>query len=1068
MRKFLISLVVLFLGNFLFAAPVSIQTAEKVAKNWYYDKGNLTKSEISVTNNFIESSDKGNVFYIFNFKPNGFVIVSAEDATVPILGYSFEGQYTAANHPIQFDEWMNNYKEQIIYAREHITKAPRQNADQWNNLIIEPQYFVKGAKEKAVSPFITTTWAQENISASTPVIYNTQCPTIGSTHCLVGCAAVAMGQIMKYYNHPTQGVGSHSYYDTAGCAQTVSANFGTTTYDWTNMPNSLSSSTTTQRNAVGTLLFHCGVAVNMRYGTSASGAYVPSPVYALKTYFSYNENLGIIYKSSYADTVWARIMRTELDSSRPVLYSGQGSGGHAFVMDGYSTNTYFHFNWGWEGSENGYFYLNDLTPASYNFNSNQGAIILIKPAVPTPDIAVSPDTLRFTWTGSKKSLLSPSTKGITDTLIYDTGTPGGVLGVSANWGLALRFSPEIYPCTLKSVIWYPYKKDTSCEAHIWDASGAGGAPGSNLVTAFTYTPAVSNAWDKKDLPTPVAIDAGDFWVGWMQKAGNIFGNIANVPANTGRSFYYSGTWQVIDVAHFGTTADLMIRAVVTSGSYDTVRTLVVSNPGTATLNISNITVSDSWITAVTPTVFNVSAKGTQNVTVTVTKDGLSTGYHYGHLTITSNDPDESPTTVPVKFYIPSSTPDIAVTQDTLRFTWDDSGKKALSYSCPPKEAYVDNKSVLTKNNVCLSGKTENKKFAPSIKVAESSNQSPLTFSYLDSKATLDTLIYDNGTTTSTWAWVPGTRMGTRMTPTGACKVIAIQAYCPKAETYKIGLYNWTGSTPGSQLLETGTISATAAGWNTTDISSSNINVTTDFVASFNPVDTVGRIGANETDNQRAWDYDGSSWSLFPNNTYFIRAIVSYGGGSSIHDTLQTMTVRNDGGGDLNVTNITKSQSWITSVSPTSFTVPAGSSQNVTVIVNKTGLSNGTHLGNLTITSDDPDESSYVEPVKFVVVHLGVEENQNFSFNLSQNYPNPANSETQIEYALPNATKVTLKIYDATGRPVRTLLQEEQAAGKYKAFWNGKDDKGNKLGNGIYFYRLETDKSVTTKKLTLLK
>ncbi|MDD5530649.1 MAG: C10 family peptidase [bacterium] len=1067
MRKFLISLVVLFSGNFLFASPVSIQTAEKVAKNWYYDKGNITKSEISVTNNFVESNAKGNVFYIFNFNPGGFVIVSAEDATVPVLGYSFEGQYTTNNHPIQFDEWMNNYKEQIIYAREHITKAPRQNADQWNKLTIEPQYFVKGSKGKAVSPFITTTWAQENISASTPVIYNTQCPTIGSTRCLVGCAAVSMGQIMKYYNHPTTGTGSHSYSD-PGCGQTVSADFGATTYDWTNMPNSLTSSTTTQKNAVGTLLFHCGVAVDMKYGTTASGATVPSPVYALKTYFSYNENLGIIYKSDYVDTAWARIMRTELDNGRPVLYSGQGTGGHAFVMDGYSTNTYFHFNWGWEGYENGYFYLTDLTPASYNFNTYQGAIIGIKPAVPTPDIAISPDTLRFTWTGSKNSILSPSTKGITDTLYYDNGTPGAALGVSANWGMATRFTPEAYPCTLKSILWFPRKADTSCEVHIWDASGTGGTPVNNLTTAFTYTPTDSNVWNKKNLPTPVAIDGGDFWVGWMQRTGNVFWNAINFPAVAGRSYYYSGTWRPIDVAQFGTTADLMIRAIVTSGSYDTIRTLIVSNPGTATLNVTSITGSDSWITSITPTSFSVNAKGTQNVTVKVTKGSLSSGYHSGHLTITSNDPDESPLNVPIKFYVPSMTPDITVTPDTLRFTWDDSGKKALLSSCPPKEAYADNKSVLTKNNACLSNRNKNKKLAP-LMVVEQTEQSPLTFLSSGPKTILDTLIYDSGALNATMSWEAGTRMACRMSPTGPCKIMAVQIFCGQAQSYKVGLYNWTSGAPGSQLLETGTVSSTGLGWKTTDVSSSNINVTGDFVASFNMLDGTANLGIDTLScNGRGWDCYLSTWGPQVNVTYFIRTIVSYSGGSSTHDTLATMTVRNDGGGDLNVTNITKGQTWITSVSPTSFTVPGGGSQNVTVIVNKTGLGNGTHIGTLTIASNDPDEASCVEPVKFVVAHLGVEENQTFSFNLSQNYPNPANSETQIEYALPNTTRVTLKIYDATGRPVRTLIQEEQTAGKYKTFWNGRDDKGNKLGNGIYFYRLETNKSITTKKLTLLK
>lgn len=1046
MKNFLISLGALLFGSTLFSAPVSVETAKKVAENWYYEKGKVENKGISIENYLTEYKGKEVVFYVFNIKPLGYVIVSADDIVPPVLGYSIEGRYNATNHPPQMDEFLDCFKEQIVYAKRNNITPYNYVVREWNRLNVEEYKFVKLGGSKDVAALLTTTWAQNNIYGSTPVIYNSLCPTISSTNCLTGCVATTMGQIMNYHEHPTTGVGSHSYYDD-GCAQTLSANFGATTYDWANMPTTLQGgSTTTQRNAVGTLLFHCGVAVEMHYGTSASSATNTAAASAFINYFAYDNGLAFAYKASYADTTWARMMKTELDSSRPIFYWGSGTGGHAFVMDGYSGN-YFHFNWGWEGDYNGNFLLTDLTPGSYNFTNNQGALFRIKPSVPTPDISTSPDTLRFTWTPPKKNILSPSNKGMTDTIYYDDGIAEAAVCMSVGGGAAVRFTPEIYPCTLKSIIWYPYLKDTSCEAHVWDDDGGSGVPGTSL-TAFTYTPGVNWTWEKKDLASSIVVDAGDFWVGWIQPAGNIFYNGYDTTSpHLGRTYSYAGTWSAT------TNGDLLIRAIVTSGSYDTTRTLIVSNVGSATLNVSNITGSETWITSISPTSFSVGAHSSQNVTVVVTKDGLGYGYHNASLSITSNDPDENPKIVPVKFYVtPPGIADIAVTEDTIRFVWDDSGKKTIS--TPSKGVYG---SLTCKVS-------ETKKSTPLMVVK---NQPEMTFLSLSSKDVLDTLIYDNGTPDKTYYWGAGAGMGARMSPSQACKIMAIQIFCGKAETYKVGIYNWTGSAPGSQLLETGNISSSGQGWNTTDVSASNINVAGDFVASFNMLDADANLGVGNSDNGRAWDFNGSNWTPW-NETYFVRAIVSYGGGGGAHDTIQTMTVRNDGGADLHVSNITKDQTWITSVSPTSFTVTPASSQNVTVIVNRTGLGNGTHLGSLTIASDDPDEASYVEPVRFLIMNVGVEENQKIPFSLSQNYPNPARSRANIEYALPEATNVTLKIYDMTGRPIRTLITGTQKAGQHKVSWDGRDDKGNETSNGIYFYRLETTTSTVTKKLTLMK
>jgi len=209
--------------------------------------------------------------------------------------------------------------------------------------------------------------------------YNASCPADAAGpdgHVWAGCVATAMAQVMKYHNYPTTGTGSHSYsHPTYG---TLSANFGETTYNWASMPDSLSD----YNSDVAKLLYHIGVSVDMDYAPDGSGAYMSDAAYALETYFKYSNSLSYVWKSSYSTDEWTTILRTEIDNKRPILYSGHGTGGHAFVCDGYSGSDYFHFNWGWGGSEDNYFYLNDLTPGSYDFTDSQGAVIGIRPPLP--------------------------------------------------------------------------------------------------------------------------------------------------------------------------------------------------------------------------------------------------------------------------------------------------------------------------------------------------------------------------------------------------------------------------------------------------------------------------------------------------------------------------------------------------------------------------------------------------------------------------------------------------------------------------------------------------------------
>jgi hypothetical protein len=186
-----------------------------------------------------------------------------------------------------------------------------------------------------------------------------------------------MGQIMKYHAHPAQGTGSYSYTHADYGLQSV--NFANSSYNWAAMPNSINSS----NSAIANLLYDCAVSVDMDFGTDGSGAPSLSAVGAFVNYFNYSSSAQMIMKSNYTDADWKTAIVAELDASRPVYYRGEDSGntaGHAFVCDGYQGTEYFHFNFGWSGSYDGYFYLSSLSPSSYNFTFDQGAIIGITPS----------------------------------------------------------------------------------------------------------------------------------------------------------------------------------------------------------------------------------------------------------------------------------------------------------------------------------------------------------------------------------------------------------------------------------------------------------------------------------------------------------------------------------------------------------------------------------------------------------------------------------------------------------------------------------------------------------------
>ncbi len=198
------------------------------------------------------------------------------------------------------------------------------------------------SQSKGVDPLLTTYWAQA-------CYYNDSCPEDpnGSCgHARAGCGATAMAQILKFFNFPENGIGFHSFYHpTYG---NISANFENTYYDWPTMPNVLNvSSLPDEISAVATLMFHCGVAVEMDYAYNASYSGTTSIRNAFPDFFGYASTAQLLNKSHFTDSVWKVMLRNELDNQRPVFYGiSSGTGGHFIVIDGYTDDGYFHCNWG--------------------------------------------------------------------------------------------------------------------------------------------------------------------------------------------------------------------------------------------------------------------------------------------------------------------------------------------------------------------------------------------------------------------------------------------------------------------------------------------------------------------------------------------------------------------------------------------------------------------------------------------------------------------------------------------------------------------------------------------------
>ena len=345
----------LFIGLPANAQKRSLAEAAKVATGFFHteevDAMQMKEEEGSRRLQKKGMDYASDAYYMFrNKEDNRLVVISGDQRMRSILGYT-DNAIEDNMMPDGLAELLTTYKRQYAALSPDCQTECKSNLNKGERLLKTPDW---------------GQWAPFNLR--TPLSYPT------------GCAATAMSIVMRYHQWPVMGQGSktHIWKDSV-----MTADFEHTRYDWDNMPMSYDSYTTAQAEAVSLLMRHAGIAVEMYYAAESSGARQSLVPGALTQHFRYAATTRLVSAADYDAATWEKMMRSEIDADRPVIYTGEstmGRGSHGFVLDGYRDNL-FHFNFGWNGSGNGYFAISAFssTSTAFEFANQQQAVIGIKP-----------------------------------------------------------------------------------------------------------------------------------------------------------------------------------------------------------------------------------------------------------------------------------------------------------------------------------------------------------------------------------------------------------------------------------------------------------------------------------------------------------------------------------------------------------------------------------------------------------------------------------------------------------------------------------------------------------------
>lgn len=438
MKKLFLSLCFFAAFSSLMAGPVDQQKAQKVGTKFLSTTA-LCEKNANIQLDLVSIAANRDVtdYYVFNVSNGeGFVVIAGDDRVRPILAYSTTGKYNPNDVADGFRYTLDGFRNEIQYVRENDLTATPDIIAEWHSVVANGSLNRGHRAQAVVGPLCQTQWNQN-------YPWNNQCPettpdTLGNGgHVFAGCAATAMGQVMKFWDWPNIGNSSHSY--NAENIGTLSANFGETEYHFELMPLVLDSTSNEEEiYHVAQLLYHLGIALDMQYSPLFSGANALSVYTAFQSYFRYSRdfieiNAGdLIPGYGHTNEEWAQMLKDGgLDEHLPIFYCGSddgGAGGHAFVCDGYDENDYFHFNWGWSGRDDAWCPIGALHTTRYDFNQTN---MFIGHIVPQNDEYFSrPDSVskmgvhdeaidaaRLTWTNPTTDLNGNDLTNITSITI---------------------------------------------------------------------------------------------------------------------------------------------------------------------------------------------------------------------------------------------------------------------------------------------------------------------------------------------------------------------------------------------------------------------------------------------------------------------------------------------------------------------------------------------------------------------------------------------------------------------------------------------------------------------------
>ena len=384
MRKTYLLFIALFVSMVAMAGPITPDEArQRIATQMNPRRAGAAVQDLRLvaTRYYQEREDvMAPSLYVFNVgEGQGYVIAGADDRIPAVLGYSDQGALAPDDMPVNMQAWLEGYNDQMEYLNRHPEAAA-------------PRRTVSGS---SIDPLLTTTWDQDDP-------YNSMCPMDGDEHSAVGCSALALGQVMNYWKWPRQTTAEIPEYITEEKQITVPAIPAGTVIDWDNiLPIYTGKETEAQINAVANLLLLCGASIGMNYTADGSSATTRLAANALKMYFDYDAAVSYESRSNYRAAAWNQKVYDELAARRPIIYRGKSrSDGHAFVVDGYGDDDFFHVNWGWGGGGNGYFLLSILdfgnntgigaSSSADGYNMNQYAFFGVQPntGVPPTEIPV--------------------------------------------------------------------------------------------------------------------------------------------------------------------------------------------------------------------------------------------------------------------------------------------------------------------------------------------------------------------------------------------------------------------------------------------------------------------------------------------------------------------------------------------------------------------------------------------------------------------------------------------------------------------------------------------------------